>query len=201
MLLQELSLISAASLALWVATRVTGRCPRSISPSTPLSIVKGVFIGIGVGVVYAFTEILFLVPTKLSTESFLTLCTDLSRSLILLSILTQAIVAFWEERMWRGEILPTLQEKYRARYALLISSAGFGLWHLIGNANDNPFQIALVGLMCGSLFLVTRSLWAAMGLHFAHNVLNDVLGGAPEYRLPASPFYINLRPFEIQLFP
>lgn len=134
--------------------------------------------------------------------NLLILWTSVFRSSVPLLVLTFAIVAFWEEKMWRGEIMTTLQEKCRARYALLISSAGFGLFHIIGGWNNDPFQQTLMGLVFGALFLLTDSLWAAMGLHFIHNLLIDFREGNADYDIPVSPFHLSGKEsYVIQLFP
>ncbi len=201
-LFEEILLMSSATLTLWIATRVTGRRARPIPLSPPFAPLKGLVMGIGVGLLYAFVEILVLRPTKMVSGNFRILFSSLFQGSVLVLVLDYAIVAFWEERMWRGEILTALREKCRTRYALLISSAGFGLFHLVGGGKSDPFQQALMGLMFGAVFLLTDSLWAPIGLHFIHNLLIDLREGKPDYHIPAPPFHLaDHASFAIQLFP
>ena len=79
---------------------------------------------------------------------------------------------FAEEIVFRG-IIFRLIEKWLGSWAALAISAGlFGAAHL---ANPNAtllsaFAIALeAGIMLGAVYMVTRRLWAAIGLHMAWN--------------------------------
>lgn len=72
------------------------------------------------------------------------------------------VAPFVEEMVFRGVVLSALAEKTSTWWALLVSSALFGIVHL------DPvmvFPTAVLGLAMGVLFVETRSLWSAVAMH------------------------------------
>ncbi|HZB70121.1 MAG TPA: CPBP family intramembrane glutamic endopeptidase, partial [Sphingomicrobium sp.] len=92
--------------------------------------------------------------------------------------LLQAAVAvailpgFMEELLFRGILFRWLEEFGGSWFALALTSALFGLWHLF-NPNATAlasFAIALeAGVLLGGAYMLTRNLWMAIGLHAAWN--------------------------------
>ncbi|HTQ63312.1 MAG TPA: type II CAAX endopeptidase family protein [Puia sp.] len=90
-----------------------------------------------------------------------------------------AIVAFYEELVFRGYILNNLMESFSKWLALIISAALFVLFHL-----DNPsiniiaiINIFLAGVLLGVNYIYTRNLWFAFLFHFGWNFFEGpVLG-------------------------
>ena len=86
------------------------------------------------------------------------------------------MAAVVEETLLRGFLLQTLEEGIGLPAAVTISSALFGVLHLLnptatGWANYViPFTITLGGVMFASAYLFSRSLWVPIGLHFAWNL-------------------------------
>lgn len=100
------------------------------------------------------------------------------------SVLTSSIgaalaAAIVEELIFRGLMLQAIDKLGGTPLALAITSLFFGVAHL-GNAGAtlwSAFAIALeAGVLLGAAFLWRRSLWFAMGLHFAWNTIEGLLG-------------------------
>ncbi|WP_119037053.1 CPBP family intramembrane glutamic endopeptidase [Hephaestia caeni] len=82
------------------------------------------------------------------------------------------ISGFSEEIIMRGVIFRLIERWLGSWIALAISAALFGAGHL---ANPNASWFAAVcialeaGIMLGAIYMVTRRLWAAVGIHAAWN--------------------------------
>lgn len=79
--------------------------------------------------------------------------------------------AFYEELLCRGYIFATLAEWMGRFWAVLLTSAAFGLMHL-GNPGPTAVSIGsviLAGVYLAVVLLVTKSLYAAWIAHFAWN--------------------------------
>ena len=82
-----------------------------------------------------------------------------------------AIAAAAEELMLRGYAFQVLVEGMGAWPAVIITSVLFALAHL-GNPNIDALalvNIGLAGVILAGVYLRTRSLWVAIGLHWAWN--------------------------------
>ncbi|MBD3728810.1 MAG: CPBP family intramembrane metalloprotease [Sphingomonadales bacterium] len=101
-----------------------------------------------------------------------------------LSILAMAGISagFVEELIFRGILFRWLEDFGGSWFALAITSALFGLAHIL---NDNAtwfssLAIALeAGVMLGGAYMLTRSLWLAMGIHFGWNVTQGFIWDVP----------------------
>lgn len=101
--------------------------------------------------------------------------------------------ALLEELMTRGYLLSVFKEWWGWKWAILTTSAAFGLLHW-RNAGATPESLALVtlaGFFLVAVLYVTRSLYAAWMAHFAWNwvmavVFHTTVSGtpfeAPDYR-------------------
>ena len=87
-----------------------------------------------------------------------------------------------EELLFRGILFRWLEQFGGSWAALLLTSAFFGAAHL-GNPNASPvaaFAIAVeAGVLLGGVYMLTRSLWAPMGLHAAWNVTQGEIFDVP----------------------
>ncbi len=97
---------------------------------------------------------------------------------VLIGVLSVAIISgITEEILFRGIIFRFFEQWLGSYFALAISALFFGLVHL-GNPNASwlaAFAIAIeAGIMLGAIYMLTRRLWAAVGLHMAWN---SVQGG------------------------
>jgi uncharacterized protein len=97
-------------------------------------------------------------------------------------------VAVTEETLFRGVVFRILEERTGTVVALAVSSVLFGATHLV-NANATlwgTLSIALTGgVMLSAAYVVTRSLWLPIGLHFAWNfthagIFGVVISGSDE---------------------
>ncbi len=87
----------------------------------------------------------------------------------LLTVISTAIVpALVEEFAFRGLVLGILR-KFGDGFAILISSALFGLMH--GNFEQMPFAF-FVGLVLGYITIKTNSIWIAVVIHGANNFVS-----------------------------
>jgi CAAX protease family protein len=83
-----------------------------------------------------------------------------------------AAVAVCEELLFRGILFRIMEERLGTVISLLVSMVLFGATHLV-NPNATlwgALSISLTGgIMLASAYVVTRSLWLPIGLHFAWN--------------------------------
>jgi len=96
---------------------------------------------------------------------------------VLISSVTPALsAAIIEELIFRGLMLQAIS---RNGVALAVTSLFFGVAHL-GNTGATPWSALAItieaGVLLGAAFLWRRNLWFAMGLHFAWNALEGLLG-------------------------
>ncbi|MFD9702093.1 CPBP family intramembrane glutamic endopeptidase [Lentzea sp. NPDC059081] len=91
-----------------------------------------------------------------------------------------ASVATMEEILFRGVLFRILEERVGTVIALVVSSLLFGMTHLV-NVNATLWGALSIGLtggaMLASAYVLTRSLWFPIGLHFAWNFTHAGLFG------------------------
>lgn len=92
-------------------------------------------------------------------------------SLALNIVSTAILPALVEEMIFRGYILGALRV-HGDGLAVVLSAALFGLFH--GNIVQLPFALIL-GLAMGYLTVLTDSIWPAVLLHFANNLMSVLL--------------------------
>jgi len=89
-------------------------------------------------------------------------------------LLLHVLVGVFEETLFRGILFRFLEEGFGSWISLAVTASFFGISHL-----SNPhatvwsaIAIALeAGVLFGAVYMATRSLWVAMGLHTAWNFL------------------------------
>lgn len=99
---------------------------------------------------------------------------------VLISSITSALgAAIIEELIFRGLMFQAIHTLAGNWLALAVTSLFFGVAHL-GNTGAtlwSAFAITIeAGVLLGSAFLWRRNLWFVMGLHFAWNALEGLLG-------------------------
>lgn len=92
-------------------------------------------------------------------------------SLLLNIVSTAVLPALIEEMIFRGYILGALRQ-HGDGLAVVLSAALFALFH--GNVLQIPFAFIL-GLVMGYLLVQTDSIWPAVALHFANNLMSVLL--------------------------
>lgn len=92
------------------------------------------------------------------------------------------IAGFTEELFFRGILFRYIEKAAGSWIALALTSALFGAAHL-GNPGAtwfSSFAIAIeAGVLLGAVYMLTRHLWAAMGLHAAWNFTQGWIFGLP----------------------
>ncbi|MGX1540897.1 CPBP family intramembrane glutamic endopeptidase [Streptomyces adustus] len=100
-------------------------------------------------------------------------------SVVASAIAVQAGAAVTEELMFRGLALQALERLFGSRAAVAITALLFGAAHL-ANPGANAWSglaIALeAGALLGAAFLWRRSIWFVVGMHFAWNAAEQLLG-------------------------
>ncbi|MDQ0615450.1 membrane protease YdiL (CAAX protease family) [Microbacterium sp. W4I4] len=93
---------------------------------------------------------------------------------------TMVAVAIAEEVLFRAIIFRLVQQRWGTWLALAVSSALFGLIHLLNPDATLWGALAITieaGLLLGAAYLATGSLWLSIGLHFGWNVAIVALFG------------------------
>lgn len=92
------------------------------------------------------------------------------------------IAGVTEELLFRGILFRFIERTAGSWWALAITSALFGLAH-IANPNASPMAALAIaveaGLLLGAVYMLTRRLWAAIGLHAAWNLTQGWVFGLP----------------------
>ena len=92
------------------------------------------------------------------------------------------LVALFEEGVFRGLIFRLLERALGTWIALILSALFFGLVHLMnpGATLFGALAIALeAGIMLAAAYMLTRSLWLAVGIHWAWNFFEGPFFGTP----------------------
>ena len=102
---------------------------------------------------------------------------------VLLPVLAIAIVSgVTEEIVFRGLFFRIVESWLGSWIALILSAALFGALHL-GNPNATLLAGAAItleaGIMLAAVYMLTRRLWAAIGLHAAWNFAQGGIFGIP----------------------
>jgi membrane protease YdiL (CAAX protease family) len=100
-------------------------------------------------------------------------------SVVASAVVVQAGAAVTEELMFRGFALHALERLFGSRAAVAITALLFGALHLAnpGATAWSGLAIAVeAGALLGAAFLWRRSIWFVVGLHFAWNATEQLLG-------------------------
>ena len=102
---------------------------------------------------------------------------------LLMTLVTVAIIpGFIEEVLVRGILFRFLEAFGGSWFALVLTSALFGLGHIFnpGASAFSSLAIALeAGVLLGGAYMLTRSLWAPIGLHAAWNFTQGFIYDVP----------------------
>lgn len=105
-------------------------------------------------------------------------------------MVSNCYIAFSEEMVFRGYLIHALPPNLKRNIAILISSLLFLLGHSINGITSvsRIIELLFLGLTLAVIYVGTKSLWAAVGLHFGLDFFSFFLGGDGE----ASRQYILL---------
>lgn len=101
-------------------------------------------------------------------------------------MVSMAIVAFYEELVFRGYLLGNLMESMNKWAALAISALLFMIAHL-SNPNlswPGAVNVLLAGFLLGINYIQTRNLWFSILFHFAWNFIQGPVMGFDVSGLP-----------------
>ena len=182
-----LGLLAATAVMLhWVDRKSWDYVGLSRASANPRTLVAGTVLGL---LPIAIPSLLLLVAGQLSAVSATQGSWWAAASLSLLYLLP---AAFGEELFLRGYIFSVLKDAVGAKWTLISTSILFGLLH-VSNPGSDPQSIAIVmmaGFFLGSVYLATRSLWAATMAHFIWNWFMAAILHAPVSGVPLrSPDY------------
>jgi membrane protease YdiL (CAAX protease family) len=117
------------------------------------------------------------------------------------------VAALGEELAMRGYLLTALGDAFGARWAVLVTSALFGVLHL-GNPGatvESLLIVMLAGIFLGAIRLAFRSVYAAAAAHVAwnwmlavpfHAAVSGIALDAPDYRtVDAGPDWLTGGPW------
>ena len=105
-----------------------------------------------------------------------------ARSILFVLVMFGIIPGVLEELLFRGILFRHLEDFGGTWFALALTSALFGVAHIF---NDNAtffssFAIAVeAGILLGGAYMLTRSLWAPIGLHAAWNFTQSQIYDVP----------------------
>lgn len=91
----------------------------------------------------------------------------------------QAGAAVTEELMFRGVALQAIEQRWGSRVAVAVTALFFGAAHLANPGATLWSGLAIAaeaGVMLGAAFLWRRSIWLVVGVHFAWNTAEQLLG-------------------------
>ena len=95
-------------------------------------------------------------------------------------LLLHFFVGVFEETLFRGILFRFLEEGFGSWIALTLTALFFGFSHLSNPHATAWSAIAIAleaGILFGAVYMATRSLWFAMGLHTAWNFLQGTIFG------------------------
>jgi membrane protease YdiL (CAAX protease family) len=101
---------------------------------------------------------------------------------LIIGIITSVSAPINEEIFFRGTLFRHLEQLSGSWLALLVSGLLFGLlhsWRPYASWHSSFFLAVDVGFLCAGLYMLTRSLWVPMGMHFAWNVCEEFIYGLP----------------------
>lgn len=102
------------------------------------------------------------------------------RALVLHAIPATALVALYEEFLFRGYLFQVLAQRFRPWPAILIFALAFGALHYPnpGVTFVGAAATAFWSVLLGALLVRTRSLWTCVGFHFVGNYVQSAVLGS-----------------------
>jgi membrane protease YdiL (CAAX protease family) len=177
----------------WLTVWVFRRCADKRTMSSLGFTIRGIFPAISVGLLLgaALTGAIFVTESVMGwirVEGCRSWPIGSIPPLLFLLLMRHFPTAVAEETVYRGYVLQNLEDGCGLRWAVLRSSALFGMAHLLNSTARGwsrwavPFTLTLFGVVLASAYLVRRSLWLPIALHLSWNLFEyDVfsLAGNP----------------------
>ncbi|MER7695664.1 CPBP family intramembrane glutamic endopeptidase [Streptomyces sp. NPDC096095] len=153
---------------------------------------REVLLGGGIGLGFILVSALLI--TAFGGYSF-TWAGDGFVSVVWTAVVVQIGAAVTEELLFRGLALQALEQLWGSRAAIVITSLFFGVAHLgaPGASAWSGLAIALeAGVLLGAAFLWRRNIWFVVGLHFAWNTTEQLLGIPVSGHAPKGLFTVDI---------
>lgn len=149
---------------------------RAASESALQGAAPGLLRGLGIGAALSV-----LVAGVLGATGAFTITGSTSVLAAFKPLPEQVMVAIMEELLFRAVLFRITEERWGTRAALLVNMLLFALAHL---PNEHVTALAVLntgvaGLGFCAAWMLTRSLWLPVGMHFAWNYLFDGVFGVP----------------------
>lgn len=156
----------AAAIAVYVAYArlIEGRSPTELSLSgAGRELALGLLVGAGL---YTASVLILMVLGIYRIEGF-------NPWTFLIPALVLALHSgFFEELLFRGVLFRSVEDMFGSWISLVVSSAVFGLMHLINPTATLTGAIFIsieAGLLLAAAYMLTRRLWLSIGFHMAWN--------------------------------
>jgi len=162
----------AAVAVYWMVMRYVAR--RSTPEIAKARAGTQALLGMGIGFMFIAVSMLMVL-----TEFSFTWASGSAMATVSSIAAVQLGAAVTEELLFRGLLLQGLERLCGSWAALAITAVLFGAIHLAnpGATLWTGFAIAIeAGVLLGATFLWLRSIWVAVGLHFAWNTTVGLLG-------------------------
>ncbi|MEU2898759.1 CPBP family intramembrane glutamic endopeptidase [Streptomyces sp. NPDC001273] len=181
---------AAAVAVYWLVMHRVAR--RSTPEIARLGAGREVLLGGGIGLGFILVSALLI--TAFGGYSF-SWAGDGFMSVVWTAVAVQIGAAVTEELLFRGLALQALEKLWGSRAAIVITSLFFGVAHL-GAPGANAWSgvaIALeAGVLLGAAFLWRRNIWFVVGLHFAWNLTQQLLGIPVSGHAPEGLFTVDV---------
>lgn len=128
------------------------------------------------GLLFGVTAALLWVAGSLQVNG------EVSLSAVWPALAAAALAAVFEELLARGVVFRLAEQRSGTAVALGLSAGVFGALHLLnpGASLTSAVAIALeAGVLLGVAYVLTRSLWLPIGLHFGWNATEGAIFGSP----------------------
>jgi membrane protease YdiL (CAAX protease family) len=159
--------------------RLEGRSLASIGlrcKHIPRDVGRGMLVSAGI------MSLTVLLLACLGMYQPISLCAPTAIVALITSIIASVSAPINEEIFFRGTLFRHLEQYTGSWLALLTSGLIFGLghsWRPYATWHSSLFLAVDVGFLCAGLYILTRSLWVSMGMHFAWNVCEELIYGLP----------------------
>ena len=146
----------------------------------PRSINKYLIYGVLIGSAYSIIRFLILINIgAIDILKIFPASIDTIIIAVIFLIVSNSYIALAEEIVFRGYVINVLPKSFNQNLTLVLSSCLFLFAHSINGifSVSRIIELLFLGLVIGILYIKTRSLWLAIGLHFGLNFFGFFLGG------------------------
>jgi len=139
-------------------------------------------VGRGMLVSTGIMSVTVLLLARIGAYQLISFCSPADIVALITGIIASVSAPINEEIFFRGTLFRHLEQYAGSWLALLTSGLIFGFghsWRPYATWHSSLFLAIDVGFLCAGLYMLTRSLWVPMGMHFAWNVCEELIYGLP----------------------